>query len=389
VSVRDLWWKVALAGGVAVGIVAIVLALTRDRSRGVASPTRATPLLVGAVEDAALFGDPVEKMALARDAGFGAVVLSARWAPPLESPPADQIEALRAAAAAASADGIEPIVAVYQLGGVTPVDGTARAQFAAYAVAIVRALPGLRHLIVGNEPNLNLFWRPQFSSDGANASAPAYLRLLAETYDAVKAERPDVLVIGGGLASHGTDRPDGKRPTQSPTVFLRALGEGYRASGRDRPIMDMLSLHPYGESSSTPPDLAHPRSSTIGFADYDKLVAILGEAFDGTAQSGTSLPIVYGEYGIDTTVDANPGGYTGLEPDSVRPVDPGIQGERYAQAIHLAACQPTVRMLLLFHVTDEPQLDRLQTGVYWADDTPKPSLAVVREAIRATPAIRC
>ncbi len=40
-------------------------------------------------------------------------------------------------------------------------------------------------------------------------------------------------------------------------------------------------------------------------------------------------------------------------------------------------------MLLLFHVTDESQLDRLQTGVYWADDTPKPSLPVVRDADRS------
>ena len=51
-------------------------------------------------------------------------------------------------------------------------------------------------------------------------------------------------------------------------------------------------------------------------------------------------------------------------------------------AIAIAACQPTVRMLFFFHVSDEPQLERLQTGVYHADDTPKSSLAPVAQAAR-------
>jgi len=48
-------------------------------------------------------------------------------------------------------------------------------------------------------------------------------------------------------------------------------------------------------------------------------------------------------------------------------------------------------MLLFFHVSDEPQLERFQTGVYYADDTPKSSLQPVAQAARAaaTGRVKC
>lgn len=385
---RANWWKICLAAGlVAAAATAVLAAVEVLRDDGPPSPPPS--LLVGAVEDAAKFGDPDAKMALARDAGFGAIVLSARWTPPLTAPPAAELDALRAAAAAAAAGGITPIVAVYQLSSATPLTDEAQGQFASYTAAIATGVPSVRHLIVGNEPNLNLFWQPQFLPDGTSVAPQAFLSLLARTYDAVKAADPAITVIGAGLAPRGTDRPAGRRPTHSPTTFLRALGEAYRESGRDRPVMDMLSIHPYGEDSSVPPELEHPRTTTIGLADYGKLVALLGEAFDGTAQAGSQLPIVYGEYGIETTVTGHEAAYTGVEPPSIRPVDAEEQGDRYARAIRLAACQPTVRMLLLFHVSDERELERLQTGVHWADDTPKPSVPVVRDAIAGLAGVEC
>ena len=47
----------------------------------------------------------------------------------------------------------------------------------------------------------------------------------------------------------------------------------------------------------------------------------------------------------------------------------------------LAACQPTVRGFLIFHVTDETDFNRWQSGVYYADGTPKTSLPMVRSTI--------
>ena len=341
------------------------------------------PIVVGAVEDSAKSGDPAAKMALARGADFRAIVLSAVWSPPLEAPPDAELSGLRAAVDAAREAGIRPIVAVYSFATATPLTPEARAQFAAYAASIVRALPAVHDVSVGNEPNLNLFWMPQFDADGADAAATAYLDLLAETYDALKAVSPAVNVIGGSLAARGSDNPSGARPTHSPTRFIQDLGAAYRASGRERPVMDMFSLHPYPESSSIPADFEHPKSTAIGIADYDKLVELLGEAFDGSAQPGSTLPIVYGEYGLQTAIPAEQlGSYTGAEQPTTRPIDEAAQAREYESAIAIAACSPTVQMLLFFHVSDEPQLERLQTGVYYADDKPKSSLAAVAEAAR-------
>lgn len=292
------------------------------------------------------------------------------WQPPRRSPTNVELAALRGAVEAAVTAGIRPIVAVYQLSGATPLSTEARSQFAGYTATIVRSLPQLREVIVGNEPNLNLFWMPQFADDGSDAAAEAYAGLLAETYDAVKAVR-DVDVIGGALAPRGRDSPGARRQTQSPTAFIRSLGAAYRLSGRTRPLMDAISIHPYPESARIPPDFRHPRTTSIGIGDYDKLVGLLRDAF------GTVPPIVYGEYGVETA--ASGPSYGGRETTSAQ-LDEEAQGRVYAEAIRLAACQPRVRMLLFFHVSDEPRLEGLQTGVYRADDTPKRGLSTVTSA---------
>jgi hypothetical protein len=336
-------------------------------------------VVVGAVEDSAKGSDPAGAMALAQRAGFGAIALSAVWTPPQTTLPGDELAQLRGAVRAAAADGIRPVVAVYSFSSVTPLTPEARSQFASFAASIPRALPQVRDVIVGNEPNLNLFWMPQFGPDGSDAAAAAYLELLAQTYDAIKAVDPNVNVIGGALAARGSDDPQGKRPTHSPTEFIRDLGAAYRASGRSKPVLDMFSLHPYPEDSSIPPSFAHPKTSSIGLADYGKLVGLLAGAF------GKAPPIVYGEYGIETTIPpSEQQAYTGTEPPTTKPVDPGTQAADYVQAIRMAVCsQPLVRMLLFFHVSDEPRLEGLQSGVFFADGNPKPSLPSVAQAARA------
>jgi hypothetical protein len=340
-------------------------------------------LVVGAVEDAAKWGDPGAQMALATRAGFQAIVLSSVWKPPLTEPAPTELAALRGAVGAAVAAGVRPIVAVYQLSGDTPLTPAARSQFAAYAASIPRELPDVRDVIVGNEPNLPLFWQPQFAPDRTDAAAPAYLKLLAQSYDAVKQVSSKVNVIGGALAARGSDRPDAARQTQSPTRFIQDLGAAYRASGRTTPVMDMFALHPYPENSSIPPTFTHPRTSSIGLADYGKLVRVLDGAFPG------KLPIAYAEYGLQTTVPpAVAHAYTDAEQSTTKPIDPATQGREYAHAIRMAACQPRVRMLLFFHVEDEASLVGLQTGVYYADGEPKPSLAPVAAAARSAEAGR-
>ena len=112
---------------------------------------------------------------------------------------------------------------------------------------------------------------------------------------------------------------------------------------------------------------------------------LLAEAFDGTAQRGATLPIFYDEYGVETRIPAPKARlYTGKEGARTKPVDEATQAAYYREALELAFCQPNVAALLFFHVVDEPQLDRWQSGLYFAGGTPKPSLRPVRDAVRQT-----
>jgi hypothetical protein len=147
--------------------------------------------------------------------------------------------------------------------------------------------------------------------------------------------------------------------------------------------MDAFAFHPYGDTSEQPPSFRHTiGSKRIGMSGYDRLVELLGAAFDGTHQEGSQLPIVYDEYGVEARIPtAKRGVYTGREPKSIKPVDEQTQARFYRDALLMAACQPTVEGMLLFHVSDESDLDRWQSGIFYADDTPKSSFASVRDAV--------
>ena len=79
----------------------------------------------------------------------------------------------------------------------------------------------------------------------------------------------------------------------------------------------------------------------------------------------------YFNVGIPTTRDAVP---------------EALQGAYYKRAVQLAYCQPTVAGLLFFHVSDEPDLERWQSGLFYADDTPKKDLNLVRAVAQAAQA---
>src|SRR5262245_13442701 len=372
-------WRALLAGAAA------VIAFAAAPVAHAGGPT----MTLGVAEDTVKVSDPVlaqVRMHLLRLAGFTAVRITSQWLPGDVAPPNDQLEMLRTVTGAAKLTGVRVYVSVYSPGSkTTPLTPEARSQFTQYAAALVRAVPLIDNVIVGNEPNLNRFWLPQFNPDGSDAAAPAYLTLLAQTYDAIKAADPGVTVWGGALAPRGNDKPNGTRPTHSPTVFIRDLGTAYRASGRTTPVMDGFSFHPYPDNSSQSPDTRHPNITTIGLADYDKLVRLLGVAFDGTAQAGSTLPILYDEFGIESQI---PKGklklYTGTEPTTTKPVTESTQATYYQRGLRLAFCQPNVVGVLLFHSQDEAARLSWQSGVFYADGTPKSSLRAVRDALQRT-----
>jgi hypothetical protein len=347
-------------------------------------------LVVGAVEDDVRTSNIVEaesRMTLLRVSGFRAVRVTSVWLPGQTEPTDNELRVLKNIAEAAVRHNVVVYASVMHPGSrTTPLTDDARAEFAANAAALVRAVPGIRHVIVGNEPNLNRFWLPQFELDGSSAAPDAYLALLAETYDALKDVSPAVRVYGGAISPRGSDRPGGIRPTHSPTKFIQEMGVAYRASGRTEPVMDALAIHPYPDNSSQPPTTAHPLTTTIAIADYEKLVTLLGEAFDGTGQRGSDLPILYAEFGVESEIPARKASlYTGTEPTTTKPVVESTQATYYQQALALAFCQTTVEGMLLFLSRDERARPAWQSGVYYVDGTAKSSLPKVRAALdRAT-----
>ncbi|MGZ8715965.1 MAG: hypothetical protein ACXWYO_02530 [Gaiellaceae bacterium] len=344
-------------------------------------------LTIGATEDAVrspLLAVAKAQMNLLALTGFRAVRITQTWAPGERSVSPADTTVLRNVSAAAALDAVQVLVTVLSSGSATtPLTDTDQSDFAAYAASVLQAMPSTRIVIVGNEPNLNRYWLPQFNADGSDAAAPAYETLLAQTYDALKAISPTVTVLGGAVSPRGGDVPGGLRPTHSPTAFIRDLGTAYRASGRSTPIMDGFAIHPYEDNSSIAPVAGtHPKTTTIALADYDKLVALLAEAFDGTAQAGSTLPVYYDEFGVESQIPpAKQQLYSGDEPTTTKPVPEATQAAYYRQAVQLAFCQPNVRGLFVFHAFDEAALPAWQSGLYYADDSPKTSLATVRVAM--------
>jgi hypothetical protein len=369
------------------GLLAAFAALCALAAPGVAE---AGPGLgVGAVEDDVRASSAVAaetQMALLRVSGYRGVRITSFWEPGQTRPTDNELRVLRNVAEAADRHNVRIYTNVMHPGSrTTPLTDEARADFAANAAALVRAVPEIRSVIVGNEPNLNRFWLPQFDENGASAAPAAYLALLARTYDALKAVSPSIRVYGGAISPRGTDRPTGIRPTHSPTRFIEGLGVAYRASGRTTPVMDALAIHPYTDNSSQPPTTAHPNTTTISIADYPKLVTLLGAAFDGTAQRGSDLPVLYAEFGVESQIpEAKASLYTGTEPTTTRPVDEATQAVFYEQALALAFCQPTVEGMLLFLSRDERARAAWQSGVYYVDGTAKSSLPRVTEALDRT-----
>src|SRR5215475_9784172 len=125
-------------------------------------------LLVATDDDAMKQANPKaasDLMKVSHDAGFGAVLVSSMWTPGATAPSAQERHTLGNVVKAADNLHMRVFVFVWHgLSGSTPRTEQARSQFAAYAAAVAKAFPQVRDIVVGNEPNLNTFWMPQFGA---------------------------------------------------------------------------------------------------------------------------------------------------------------------------------------------------------------------------------
>jgi len=154
-----------------------------------------SPLQIGAVVPEltvrSLVGSTIEKMTNSGLDGAGRVTLT--WKRGQKALDPGQQSDLQYAVQQAAAKGIDIYLTVYPDGPKdTPRIPAARLMFAAWVAGIVGKIPELKHVIIGNEPNINRFWLPQFDRKGKDVAAPAYELLLARSYVAIKAVAPSV-----------------------------------------------------------------------------------------------------------------------------------------------------------------------------------------------------
>jgi hypothetical protein len=210
---------------------------------------------------------------------------------------------------------------------------------------------GITEFIVGNEPNTRLFWFPQKDDTGRDVAAPAYEALLARCYDSIKAANPAATVIGMGLSPRASTLQ-----SNEPLVFLRDLGQAYRASGRTLPLMDQLAIHPYPNPNSPTdaPRVGYRSPNRYGISNLSRVKQAVWDAFHGSAQPTTlnGLTFRIDEVGWQVDTSGLPG-YVNRE--NVRTVNQATQAAYLQQMVQsYFACDPTVTDVLLFLLVDEP-----------------------------------
>ncbi|MDQ4030465.1 MAG: hypothetical protein M3168_05430, partial [Actinomycetota bacterium] len=294
---------------------------------------------------------------------------------PREAPQLDRL------VAAAERHGVDVVFAVYVKRSVAaPTTRRRAAQLATWAAAVARRWPTVRTWIGPNEPNQPRFWRPQFSRGCRNASGAAYAAALGAMYDALKTVDPGIKVLAS-LSPRGNDLCAARsNVSTSPVRFLAALGKAYRsgrARGRCEPLMDGLSFHPYPPRNQDSPAKGYVWPK-IG-PDLPRLKQAFWDAFEGTCQATfeKGLPLHLNELGYQTVSRRR--GYRGRE--NVTPISEATQGRFYAAVIARALCDPSVASLNIFHLIDEAERARFQSGLLRIDRTRKASYWPVRAAI--------
>ncbi|MEX2210801.1 MAG: hypothetical protein WD689_03455 [Gaiellaceae bacterium] len=322
------------------------------------------------------------------DLGMTTNVMSMRWDPlnPLGLPA--NFADIAAAVTAAQARGVTVILATYQTvnTGITDTPN-GPAVFAQWLQQVATACPlCVRKVIVLNEPNLQFFFKPTFDSSCQPTSPSVYAQTLAAAYDALKAVSPSSQVYGIGLSPRGNDRCNAvSNVSMSPVKFLAALGKAYKAMGRTRPLMDAISFHPYPDRNDQGPEVGY-RWPNIGVPNLDRLKQAFHDAFFGTAQpvigvssgAGAAIKIALDELGYQVDTQSR-SGYA--ENENVPMITEETQADWYADVIALYACDPSVESLNFFHLRDEADRRRFQSGLVRIDYSQRPSYDAVKNAI--------
>jgi hypothetical protein len=266
------------------------------------------------------------------------------------------------------------------------------AALAAFATAAARrysgqfeGLPRVRYWQGLNEPNLSLFFMPQFEGDKP-VSPTLYRALINAFYTAVKSVDPSDLVIAAGLGPVAVPKY-----TIGPMRFTRLLlcmtgGKHPRPTGGDCEggvHFDVFDIHPYTSGGPT----HEGGANDVEIGDLDKLTRLLHAADRAGRIKGAfrQTPLWITEFSWDSN-----------------PPDPGglpmrILTRWTAEAMH-EAWSAGVQTFFWFSLRDsptgsQPYSETLQSGLYFrgatvAQDEPKEVLNAFRFPFVAYPGAR-
>jgi hypothetical protein len=207
--------------------------------------------------------------------------------------------------------------------------------------------PFVRFWTVWNEPNLQLFLKPQFDRRGRSVAPRNYAKLYAAGYEGIKSGNPRALVAMGETSARGTDNPKGVRPVHSPGRFVEELA---RANPRLR--FDAYSHHPYPFTPNLRPS-QRVRWPNVTLGSLPTLEANLKRLFNRK-----TVPIWVTEYGHET------------RPQDAFGISYAKQAAYLRQAIQLARSYPYVTMFVWFVYQDDPG-QPWDSGLYTQTGTAK------------------
>src|SRR6476646_6085358 len=121
-------------------------------------------LLLGVTDDGLRWSPhPAPHRDALHDLGLGAVRFTQTWRPGETRLSSADVANLDHAVAVAR--GLRVVLSVYGAADAAPQDDASRAQYCSYVRAIVARYPQIRDVVIWNEVNSSMFWKPQYGSD--------------------------------------------------------------------------------------------------------------------------------------------------------------------------------------------------------------------------------
>lgn len=261
--------------------------------------------------------------------------------------------------------------------GWIPVNASERLRFKTTIASAISRLnlcePHLSNLgiSIGNEPNSETFVKDQISAPSA------YVRMLSDVYPIIQAKvaeinsnRPDqplkITVYGGELSAD-----------DDPIDFINSMAQAITDLGIKTKMLDVFTIHPYPQDPTAPLD-EPTKKGYFGLSQSLQLKTAVDYTF------GSNTPIMFSESGVESVIPATKFTlYSSQQSESVSSVIESVQADSYSKMLSFASCLPdSFKGFVFFLYQDDPQMDRYQSGLAYANGDTKTSYPKIKIAIQ-------